>query len=76
MADEIDISKLPPSVLDNIVAVPPPPGQVSDFVNPPYQENQSRIAMYVMLPLMRVSLILRLYIRARITRRFWSGCCE
>lgn len=76
MPNEIYISKLPASVIANINIVPPPPGQVSNFINPLDCGSQSRIAMYLMLPLMGISLIARLYTRARITGTFGADDCK
>lgn len=76
MTQNIDVSQLPSYVLDNITAIPPPLGQVSNFVNPPYRGDQSKIAMYVMLPLMSIGLIVRLYTRVHVTRKFGADDCK
>ncbi|KAI0204032.1 hypothetical protein F4808DRAFT_366643 [Astrocystis sublimbata] len=54
--------------LDTIPVRKPPPGVVSNFVNPPTQEEIPKIFIYVTLPPMLVFLALRIYSRIRYTR--------
>ncbi|KAF2197035.1 hypothetical protein GQ43DRAFT_497190 [Delitschia confertaspora ATCC 74209] len=49
-------------------ALQPPNGIVPNFVNPPSQANQPRIAIYVSMPIMVFVLALRIYTRLRVTR--------
>ncbi|KAK8039616.1 hypothetical protein PG993_008027 [Apiospora rasikravindrae] len=56
--------------LSQVPALPPPPGVVSNFTNPPSQGHLPKIVTYVTLPLMTAFLGLRLYDRIKT-----SGLC-
>lgn len=51
--------------LSQIPAVPPPPGVVPNFTDPPSQAHIPQIVVYVTLPLMVFFLSLRLYTRLK-----------
>lgn len=58
------------SDLSEISAVPPPPGHVSNFINPPSLAPWYRGIIFSFVPLMLVFLVLRLYTRLRIVRKW------
>ncbi|KAI0429872.1 integral membrane protein [Xylaria sp. FL1042] len=70
-------------------AAPPPPGQKSNFLNPPSQAWMPRVAIYTTLPITVAFVILRLYSRFHLRQQLKSedylciaaglssvGCCS
>lgn len=51
--------------------VPPPPGVTPDFNSRPWLLNANRIAVGVGVTLCTLSLLMRLYTKASISRKFW-----
>lgn len=71
----MDLSKLPKEFLDNNPLVPPPPGVVSNFIDRVSRADRVRNTTYVFLPFMIVAVVLRLYTRIYIKKRFgWDDC--
>ncbi|KAF2742829.1 hypothetical protein M011DRAFT_481299 [Sporormia fimetaria CBS 119925] len=68
----VDLTKLPPSLLDKIPVAAPPSGVQSNLVDPLSIGSTSKVVIWVTLPLMGVILLLRLYVRGRI-QRSWGG---
>ncbi|OCL02128.1 hypothetical protein AOQ84DRAFT_305275 [Glonium stellatum] len=66
--ESVDITKINPALLVNVPALQPPPGQVSNFDNPPSRAYQARLVIYILLPLMIIHALLRVYTRLRTTR--------
>ncbi|KAI4859638.1 hypothetical protein F4820DRAFT_453692 [Hypoxylon rubiginosum] len=61
----------PPGIdLSLIPLGPAPPGVTPNLIDPPSVAWLSRLAVYVTLPLVGVSLIMRLYVRLRVSRKF------
>ncbi|KAI1822657.1 hypothetical protein F4861DRAFT_375428 [Xylaria intraflava] len=59
-------SSLPPGLdLSTIPISPPPPGQQSNFINPPSTSWAGRLAVYLTLPFAVVAVILRIYVRVK-----------
>lgn len=68
LLSSIDISQIPVD--------PPPPGAVSNFVNPESIGGIGRVIICSTWPLMIVFLSLRIYARSRITRSIGADDCE
>ncbi|KAI1462046.1 hypothetical protein F4805DRAFT_411862 [Annulohypoxylon moriforme] len=64
LLDGIDIWTTP--------SIPPPPGVVPNFVNPPSRGPMIRAGMYSILPIMVAFVVLRIYTRARLTHALGS----
>ncbi|KAL5332697.1 hypothetical protein BJX70DRAFT_383319 [Aspergillus crustosus] len=56
-SSNVDLSRIPLS--------PPPPGEVTNFVNPESISWAGRLAIYLTLPVMAVAVVLRAYVRLR-----------
>ncbi|KAL3469475.1 hypothetical protein BJX99DRAFT_265145 [Aspergillus californicus] len=57
---------MPPSIdLSLIPAGPPPPGQVSNFVDAKSSSWAGRLAIYLTLPIMTIAVVLRAYVRLK-----------
>lgn len=69
---DVDLSKIPPALLEKFPAGTPPPGLKSNLINPISRGPESKIVVFVMLPLMIIPLLMRLYVRGRI-QRSWGG---
>lgn len=69
---------IPPNVLRLIMesaASPPPPGHVSNFVNPENQLISSAVAQMVCFGVATVVVAMRLYTKLRITKDMgWDDC--
>lgn len=64
------------SRLDQIPALPPPPGVQSNFDNPETREELARIVVGLTYGLMLVFLALRIYARVSITNSLGVDDCE
>lgn len=63
------------SPLREYPALRPPPGVMSNFVNPPSYEQTLTVMEGVLVPLMLLAVLVRLYVRAKITRTWgWDDC--
>ncbi|KAI0470240.1 hypothetical protein F4859DRAFT_522738 [Xylaria cf. heliscus] len=51
--------------LSHVPLAPPPPGEVSNFVDPPSISWSGRLAIYLTLPLALAAMVLRTYVRMR-----------
>ncbi|EPE32138.1 hypothetical protein GLAREA_12220 [Glarea lozoyensis ATCC 20868] len=63
----VDLSLIPPEFLNTIPAAQPPPGVISNFLNPAENRIGCRLAVYITLPMAIISLIMRIYTRLRIS---------
>ena len=61
--------------LSTIPLQQPPPGEVTNFVNPPSISWAGRLAIYLTLPIMVVAFSLRMFVRIR-TRQIGADDCE
>jgi hypothetical protein len=60
----MDLNKQPPGTdLSKVPCSPPPPGRQSNFIDPPSQAWQPRLAIYMTLPLTIIFVVLRVYTR-------------
>jgi hypothetical protein len=57
-------------------AMPPPPGQTSNFVNPPYTGTKFVVVNSIFLPLAIIGLAVRTWTRVFIVRSFRYDDCE
>jgi hypothetical protein len=64
------------SLLDQIPALPPPPGVQSDFDSPETREGLGRIIVGLTYALMLIFLGLRIYTRLRTINYFGADDCE
>lgn len=64
-----------PGYLDSTPAVPPPPGHDSNFTNPESRCYELVIVITVFACLIVIVLILRIYLRLKITRSFGADDC-
>lgn len=64
-----------PSALQNIPALPPPPGVKSNFDNPVTRDAALIEANAVFIALMLLLLAIRVYSKARITHTLWWDDC-
>lgn len=65
-----------PSQIATYPAMTPPAGVTPNFVDPYSLAPGGRIIIYVLLPLMVISLALRLYTRIHITHTIGADDCE
>lgn len=63
-------------MLDRIPTAEPPEGTLSNFVNPPSLDSQSKIITGLMLSITIIILLLRLYTRVRIMRSWGADDCK
>ncbi|KAI1762136.1 hypothetical protein GGR53DRAFT_532907 [Hypoxylon sp. FL1150] len=61
-SSDIDYSQIPLG--------PPPPGGTSNFIDPPRNSWATKVSVYVTLPLIFIFILLRIYARVRVTRKF------
>jgi hypothetical protein len=64
------------SLLDQIPALPPPPGVQSHFEHPETREDLAKIVVGLTYGLMLVFLAMRIYTRIRITNSLGVDDCE
>lgn len=64
------------SLLDQIPALPPPPGVQSNFDSPETREDLAKIVVGLTYGLMLVFLAMRIYTRIRITNSLGVDDCE
>ncbi|KAH8586511.1 hypothetical protein B0O99DRAFT_528540 [Bisporella sp. PMI_857] len=63
----VDLSKLPPEILNTYPLLPPPPGITSNFAHPAQNRTGLRLAIYITLPIAIISVIMRLHTRAKVS---------
>ena len=62
-------------LLEDIPALPPPPGVVSNFVNPPTLGPTLIAINAVFLPLTMIAVTIRIYVKGHIIRAIgWDDC--
>lgn len=72
----MDLSKVPEELLNTIPTTKPPPGVVSNFINPVSRAAEIQIPAYVFLPLIVGFVALRLYTRVKITGKLGADDCK
>jgi len=69
-----------PAVAQTTLATPPaatpPPGTISDFENPPSDARIVYTILSICLSFVTISVVLRVYTRARISRPVWWDDCK
>jgi hypothetical protein len=64
-----------PALLANLTLGPPPPGVVSNFVNPETRKSQGEISMTFCMAVGAVAILLRIYVKVFITKLYgWDDC--
>jgi hypothetical protein len=72
----VDLSQIPPEYLASVPALQPPPGVTSNFLNPVKNRIGCRLAVYITLPMAIISLIMRIYTRARVSGGVGADDCK
>jgi hypothetical protein len=72
----VDLSQLPPEVLNTFAVLPPPPGVISNFAHPAENRIGTRLAIFITLPMAVISMFMRIYTRARISGGVGADDCE
>ena len=68
-------SPVPGVPIQDIPALAPPQGVRPNFVNPPSREHELIILEGIFVPLMLLFVSMRLFVRARITKKWgWDDC--
>lgn len=61
--------------MESFPALSPPPGVTSNFIDPPSRKLNLIVLESVFVPLMLQAVLVRIYVRGRITKRWeWDDC--
>ena len=69
-------SPIPGVPIQELPALKPPPGERPNFINPPSYEHTLVILEGIFVPLMLLVVSMRLYVRAKIMKKWGLDDCE
>jgi hypothetical protein len=70
-----NVASIDPALLANIPALPPPPGVVPNFMNPPTRAHQTQVVSAICLSLMCPLVALRVYCRLVVQHNWGIDDC-